>query len=108
MPYSTKAQRRSLCHELIAAYNPACQTNATFVSASELARKVDELEIRQQEQNDRILSLLAHIGKMFEPAPVVAGPRRPIGFLPQLLPIVDPAPTGDPRYAKRKLAETRA
>jgi hypothetical protein len=94
MPYSTEAQRRSLCRELIAAYNPVCQANTTFVSASELARKVDELEVRQQEQNDRILSLLAHIGKMFELAPV-AGPRRPIGFLPQLLPIGDPAPTGD-------------
>lgn len=82
MPYSTAAQRRALCNELIAAYNPACQANATAVSASELARKVDGLQARQQEQSQQILSLLAHLGKLFEPQPV--GPRKPMGFLPQL------------------------
>jgi hypothetical protein len=89
MPYSTAAQRRALCHELIAAYNPACQATGKAVSAFELARKVDQLEARQQEQSDRILSLLAHIGKMFEPAPV-AGPRNPIGFVTQLASVADP------------------
>jgi hypothetical protein len=84
MPYSTAAQRRALCNELIAAHNPACQANISVISAAELARKVDDLELRQQGHNQQILSLLAHIGKLLEPQPV--GPRRPIGFLPQLAP----------------------
>lgn len=84
MPYSTAAQRRSLCNELISAHNPACQANGTIVSAADLARKVDELEARQQEQSQQILSLLAHLGSLFGPQPV--GPRKPIGFLPQLTP----------------------
>jgi len=80
LPYSTAAQRHALCNELIAAYNPACQANGTMVSSpTELARKVDELEARQQEQSQQILSLLAHLGKLFGPQPV--GPRKPIGFL---------------------------
>jgi hypothetical protein len=84
MPYSTAAQRRALCSELISAHNPACQTNGTMVSAAELARKVDALEARQQEQSQQILSLLAHLGTLFGPQPV--GPRKPIGFLSQLTP----------------------
>jgi hypothetical protein len=82
MPYSTAVQRRTLCHELIAGYNPACQINGSLTVAADLAHKVDALEARQQEQNQQILSLLAYIGKLFEPLPV--GPRRPIGFLAQL------------------------
>ena len=84
MPYSTSAQRRALCNELIAAYNPAGQANATMASAAELARKIDELDSRQQEQSQQILSLLAHLGTLFGPHPVA--PRKPIGFLPQLAP----------------------
>jgi hypothetical protein len=84
MPYSTAAQRRALCNELIAAHNPVCQANGTTVSAAELARKVDELDARQQEQSQQILSLLAHLGTLFGPQPVA--PRKPIGFLPQLAP----------------------
>jgi hypothetical protein len=84
MPYSTTLQRRSLCRELIAAYNPACQSNGLAMSAAELAHKVEDLEARQQEQGQQILSLLTYIGKLFEPQPV--SPRRPIGFLPQLMP----------------------
>lgn len=75
MPYSTAAQRRALCNELIAAYNPACQVNGAAVSAADLANKVDELQAQ-------VLSLVTHLGKMFEPQPV--GPRKPIGFLPQV------------------------
>jgi hypothetical protein len=90
MPYSTAAQRSALCNELIAAYNPACQTNGTVGSTAELARKVTDLEARQHEQSQQILSLLAHLGKLFEPQPV--GPRRPIGFLPPQ----QPGPAGTP------------
>src|SRR5690348_15846934 len=49
LPYSSAAQRRALCHELTSSLRP--------VSAAELARKVDVLEARQQEQNQQILSL---------------------------------------------------
>jgi len=80
MPYSTPAQRRVICSELVATYRPACQADGRMVSTVELARKVDELEVRQQEQNQQILSLLSNLAKVFEPQTV--GPRKPIGFLP--------------------------
>jgi hypothetical protein len=82
MPFSTTAQRRALCAELVAAYNPPFRAQRDPVAGTELAQKLDELEVRQQEQSRQILTLLAQLGKMFEPQPV--GPRRPIGFLPQL------------------------
>ena len=84
MPYSTAAQRRTVCKELIAAYNPAWQASGVALSAAELAQKVGDLEARQQEQGQQILSLLTFIAKLFEPQPV--SPRRPIGFLPQMRP----------------------
>jgi len=89
MPYSTAAQRSALCRELIAGHNPACQGNGAMASAAELARKVDELEVRQQEQSQQILSLLTHLAKLFGPQPV--GPSKPIGFLPQLAYTTAPA-----------------
>jgi len=92
MPYSTTAQRRALCDELIAAHNPAWQANGTMVSAPALARKVDELQARQLEQSQQILALLTHLGKLFEPAQ--GGPRKPIGFLPELAPAPAPATEG--------------
>jgi hypothetical protein len=92
MPYSTAAQRRALCDELISAHNPALQANGTIASAAALARKVDELEARQLEQSQQILALLTHLGKLFEPAQ--AGPRRPIGFLSELAPAPVPATEG--------------
>jgi len=92
MPYSSAAQRRALCDELIAAHNPAWQANGTMVSSAVLARKVDELEARQLEQSQQILALLAHLGKLFEPTQ--AGPRKPIGFLSELAPAPVPATEG--------------
>ena len=89
MPYSTAAQRGALCKELIAGHNPACQRNGTMASAGDLARKVDELEMRQQEQSQQILSLLSHLAKLFGPQPVA--PSKPIGFLPQLARTATPA-----------------
>jgi hypothetical protein len=74
MPYSNATQRRALCRELISAYSP--------MPTAELTRKVEELEARQQEQSQQILSLLTYIGKLFEPLPV--GPRKPLGFMPQV------------------------
>ena|SRR5437879_4123930 len=82
MPFSTTTQRRALCDELISAYSPAFQTHGTTLpSAAQVSRKVEELEARQQEQSQQILTLLANLAKMFEPGPV--GPRRAIGFLAQ-------------------------
>ena len=75
--------------ELIGTYRPAA-------SVTELARKVDELEEKQQEQNQQILSLLSHLAKVFEPQAV--SPRRPIGFLPATAAATE----------SRKLAVTRA
>src|SRR5262249_22512517 len=80
LPYSTTAQRWSIQNELVWAYNPAWQTSGARTTTRELVRKIDELEMRQREQNSQILLLLTHISKLFEPQPV--GPRRPIGFLP--------------------------
>lgn len=81
MPYSSTAQRHAACRDLIAAYNPACQ--ASILSTAEMAYKIEELEVRQQEQSEQIKSLLTYIARLFEPQPVA--PRRPIGFLPQLV-----------------------
>jgi|GEM_PF-1101727 hypothetical protein len=81
LPYSTTAQRFALRHELIRAYNPIAQADATRTSTRELARKVDAMELRQQEQNAQILALLQQLNAMFGPQP--ATPRRPIGFLAQ-------------------------
>jgi hypothetical protein len=92
MPFSTAAQRRALRDELIAAYNPACQVQGP--TSADLTRKVDQLEARQAEQSQQILSLLTHLGKLFEPQPM--SPRRQIGFLPQSAP-VNPPPTENAR-----------
>jgi hypothetical protein len=46
---------------------------------------LDDLETRQHEQNAQILALLSHMARLFEPQPV--GPRRPIGFRPQPVPL---------------------
>lgn len=92
LPYSTMAQRRALCIDLIAAHNPAWQAKGPMLPAAELARKVGELEARQQEQSQQILSLLAHLGKLFEPQQ--AGPRKPIGFMPQMAAAVPATESG--------------
>ena len=81
MPYSTAGQRRALRDELIAAHNPLWQANGITVPTAALAQKVYELEARQQEQSQQILALLAHLGKLFEPA--TPSPRKRIGFLPE-------------------------
>lgn len=84
MPFSTSAQRRALRNELVSAYNPICQAAVT-PAADELARKLEDLETRQQEQNAQILALLSRVANIFEPQ--APGPRRPIGFLPQSVPL---------------------
>lgn len=83
IPFSTAQQRTALRNELVAAYNPVCQSSRA-PSAAELAHRVEELEARHNEQHAQILTLLTSLYRFFEPQPV--GRRRPIGFLPQLAP----------------------
>lgn len=83
MPFSTAQQRTALRNELVSAYNPICQSSRT-PSTAELAHRVEELEARHNEQHAQILTLLTSLYRFFEPQPV--GPRRPIGFLPELAP----------------------
>ena len=80
MPFSTIAQRSELRNQLAWAYNPAYQASA-MPPQNELARKLDELERRHEEQTTQFRLLLTSINRLFEPQPVP--PRRPIGFLPQ-------------------------
>lgn len=79
LPFSTVSQRRAIAKELNAAYRVG--------TGPELAQRVEELEARQQEQSQQILSLLTFIAKLFEPQPVPA--RKPIGFLTQLAPATE-------------------
>jgi hypothetical protein len=82
LPFSTAAQRCALRNELVDAYNPVSQAVATRTSPRELARKLDAIEVRQQEQNAQIIALLHQLNQVFGPQP--APPRRPIGFLAEL------------------------
>lgn len=77
MPYSHPAQRRAVCGELM--------TTRASLSVADLARKIDAMEARQQEQGERILSLLTYLVRLFEPQPVRQ--RNAIGFLTELAPV---------------------
>ena len=82
MPFSTTAQRAAVCQQLAQAYNPLCQTNGTGPASSELARKLEELEKRHEEQSTYMQLLLANANKLLEPPPAAERPRRQVGFLP--------------------------
>jgi hypothetical protein len=79
MPFSSSGQRCEVRDQLLWAYNPVCQGTAMPPAQNELARKVDELEKRHEEQTTQFRLLLASINRLFEPLPVP--PHRPIGFL---------------------------
>jgi hypothetical protein len=79
MPFSSSAQRREVRNQLVWAYNPVYQGSAP--APNDLARKLDELEKRHEEQTTQFRMLMASINRLFEPLPVP--PRRPIGFLPE-------------------------
>jgi hypothetical protein len=85
MPFSTTSQRLALRNELIWAYNPPCQSNGHTPPRADLARKLDELEKRHQEQTAQVMLLLANVNRIFEPQPEQPR-RRSIGFLPQVEP----------------------
>jgi hypothetical protein len=80
LPFSSSAQRCDMRNQLVWAYNPVYQGNATTPVQSDLARKLDELEKRHEEQTTQFRLLMASINRFFEPQPVPA--RRPIGFMP--------------------------
>src|SRR6266567_6521801 len=58
LPFSGTAQRCSVRDQLVAAYNPAWQSNITLADPSELARKLDELEKKHDEQTTQVRLLL--------------------------------------------------
>ena len=92
LPFSTLAQRCALRNELVEAYNPTSQAEGARTSTRELARKLDAIEVRQQEQNTQMIALLHQLNRIFEPQPVP--PRRPIGFLAGLA-ATDPAQSSE-------------
>jgi hypothetical protein len=80
MPFSTSAQRWLLRNELIRAYNPpCCIPSADAPPATELVRKLDELERRHQEETAELRLLFASAHDYFTPR---LHPRRRIGFIP--------------------------
>ena len=81
VPFSTTSQRLEILHQLVWAYNPVWQTKSTAVTPNELARKLEELEKRHEEQTTQVKLLLASVNRFFEPQP--EPPRRQIGFLPE-------------------------
>jgi hypothetical protein len=80
MPFSSSVQRCEVRNQLVWAYNPIYQASAASPQ-NDLARKLDELEKRHEEQTTQFRLLLASINRLFEPQPVP--PHRPIGFLPE-------------------------
>jgi hypothetical protein len=81
MPFSTTAERTAARDQLIWAYKPLCQENRSPSAATgELARKLEALEKKHEEQTNQVGLLLATVNRFFEPQP--EPPRRRIGFLP--------------------------
>lgn len=80
LPFSSSAQRLEARNQLVWAYNPIYQP-AGMPPPNELARKLDELEKKHEEQSTQFRLLLASLNRFFEPLPEPAH-RRPIGFRP--------------------------
>ncbi len=102
LPYSTSAQRAELLNKLAWAYKPAWQGSAVSSRESELARKLNDLERKHEEQTTQFRLLLASINRLLEPQ--TAPPRRrTIGFSPA--PVENVESRG---YTSLKFADTRA
>ena len=82
MPFSTTDQRSMARDQLVWAYNPPCQDSGALAGPSELARKLQELEKKHEEQTTHLNLLLTNLNRLFEPHPEPPR-RRQIGFLPQ-------------------------
>jgi hypothetical protein len=83
MPFSTTDQRSAARDQLIWAYSPLWQAKGTPSAPSELARKLEELEKKHEEQTTQFRLLLSNMNKLFEPQPDPPARRRSIGFIPQ-------------------------
>ena len=79
LPFLSSAQRCAIRDQLVWSYNPVCQASVAAPAQHDLARKLDELEKKHEEQTTQFRLLLASINRLFEPQPVP--PHRPIGFL---------------------------
>jgi hypothetical protein len=83
MPFSTTDQRSAARNQLIWAYSPLWQAKEAPSAPAELARKLEELERKHEEQTTQFQLLLSNINKLFEPPPGPPARRRSIGYLPQ-------------------------
>lgn len=82
MPFSTTAQRRELCNELVSAYNPECQNTGYALPAADLAARLVDLEKHHRAQTEQVMMLLTNLNQAFLPQPTT--PKRRIGFLPDV------------------------
>jgi hypothetical protein len=82
IPFSTTSQRSMTRDQLIWAYNPPCQDGSTSAGSGELARKLEELQKKHEEQTTHFNLLVSNLNRLFEPHPDPPR-RRQIGFLPQ-------------------------
>lgn len=82
LPFSTTAQRRELCNELVSAYNPSCQGGGHALPASDLAARLADLEKNHRAQTEQVMLLLTNLNQSFLPQP--EAPRRRIGFVPDV------------------------
>lgn len=80
LPFSTTAQRREICNELVSAYNPVCQNGGHALPATDLAARLADLEKNHRAQTEQVMLLLTNLNQTFLPKPET--PRRRIGFLP--------------------------
>ena len=82
LPFSTTAQRRELCNELVSAYNPLCQNGGHALPAADLAARLADLEKNHRAQTEQVMLLLTNLNQAFLPQP--EAPRRRIGFVPDI------------------------
>lgn len=81
LPFTTTTQRWALCRELVSGYHPSGQSAQT--APTDLVRRLDDLERRNQEQAAQLGYLRAGADAFLDTRPA---PRRRIGFLPDFEP----------------------
>jgi len=84
MPFSSTSERKTLCAELVRAYNPICQLDPHLSGPADLISRLEELQKRNEEQTSQLGMLLDTVGRFMETKP--APSRRRIGFLPESKP----------------------
>jgi hypothetical protein len=81
LPFTTTTQRWALCRELVGGYHPSGQ--AVQTTPTDLVRRLDDLERRNQEQAAQLGYLRASSDAFLDTR---SAPRRRIGFLPDFEP----------------------